>query len=197
VGNEEGSLDIIDCQGGRGGILDHQVGKGEEMNSAENSYQQGVLIDEDSCGFADHVNEDDEKLNTPIAVEEGQRCVMIIGGIQIFMPNSLAEANTSVAHEEVVQQESKKEAMEPNDFEDNCVYDAGAAEERQLARTVKEEEKEQILMSTPTEKEENSDEIAHSLGARDEDVGGLVEQSRTRRWLPRDSHADCRRRDIQ
>jgi hypothetical protein len=26
------------------------------------SGQQGVLIDEDSCGFADHVNEDDEKL---------------------------------------------------------------------------------------------------------------------------------------
>jgi hypothetical protein len=87
------------------------VGKGEEMNSVESSYQKGVLIDEDSCGFADHVNEDDEKLNTPIAVEEDQRCVLIIGGIQIFLPNSPTETNTRVAHEEVVQQESKKEAM--------------------------------------------------------------------------------------
>jgi hypothetical protein len=105
------------------------------MNSAESSYQQGVLMEED------------------------QRCVLIIGGIQIFLPNSPTEANTSVAHEEVVQQESKKEAMGPNDFKANCVCDAGATEERQPARTVKEEEKEQTLMSAPTEKEENSDEL--------------------------------------
>jgi hypothetical protein len=32
------------------------------------------------------------------------------------------------------------------------------------------------------------------MGARDEDVGGLVGQSRTKRWLPRDNHADFRRR---
>jgi hypothetical protein len=130
VGNEEGSLDLIDCQGGRGEIPDRQVGKGEEMNSAESSYQQGVLIDEDSCGFADHMNEDDEKLYTPIAVEEDQRCVLIVGGIQIFLPNSPAETNTRVAHEVVAQRESKKEAMGPNDFKANCVYDAGVAEER-------------------------------------------------------------------
>ena len=49
------------------------------MKSAKSSYQQGVLIDEDSCGFADYVNEDDENLNTPIAAEEDQRCVLIIG----------------------------------------------------------------------------------------------------------------------
>jgi hypothetical protein len=159
VGNEGGSLDLIDYQVGRGGIPECQVGKGEEMNSTESSYQQGVLIDEDSCGFADHVNEDDEKLNTPIAVEEDQRCVLIVGGIQIFLPNSPAETNTRVAHEEVVQQESEKEAMGMNDFKANCVCDAGAAEERQPTRTVKDEEKEQILMSAPTEKEENSDEL--------------------------------------
>jgi hypothetical protein len=75
-------------------------------------------------------------------MEEDQRCVLIIGGIQIFLPNSPAEANTSVSHEEVVQQESKKEAMEPNYFKENCVCDVGAAEERQLARIVKEEEEE-------------------------------------------------------
>jgi hypothetical protein len=48
-------LYIIDFQGGRREILDRQVGKGEEMNSVESSYQQGVLIDVDSCGFAYHV----------------------------------------------------------------------------------------------------------------------------------------------
>jgi hypothetical protein len=87
------------------------LGKGEEMNSVESSYQKGVLIDEHSCGFVDHVNEDDENLNTPIATEEDQRCVLIVGGIQIFLPNSPIETNTRVAHEEVVQQESEKEAM--------------------------------------------------------------------------------------
>jgi hypothetical protein len=150
VGNEGGSLDIIDYQVGRGGIPKCQVGKGEDMNLVESSYQQGVLIDEDSCGFSDHVNEDDENLNIPITAEEDQRCVLIIGGIQIFLPNSPEETNTRVSHEEVVQQESEKEAMGPNDFKANCVCDAGATEERQPSRTVKYEEKEKILMFAPT-----------------------------------------------
>jgi hypothetical protein len=128
VGNEEGSLDLIDFHGGRREISYLQVGKGEEMNSVKSSYQKGVLIDEHSCGFADHVNEDDEKLNTPIAAEEDKRCVLIVGGIQILLPNSPIETNTRVAHEEVVQQESEKEAMRPNDFKYNCVCDAGAIE---------------------------------------------------------------------
>jgi hypothetical protein len=110
VGNEERSGDLIDCQVGREKIPSCRVGKGEEMNSAEISYQQEVSMEED------------------------QRCVLIIGGIQIFLPNSPTEANTSVAHEEVVQQESKKEAMEPNDFKANCVGDAGAVEERQASK---------------------------------------------------------------
>ena len=80
---------------GREKIPSCQVGKGKEMNSVESSYQQGVLMEED------------------------QRCVLIIGGIKLFLQNSPTEANTSVAHEEVVQQESKKEAMEPNDFKSN------------------------------------------------------------------------------
>jgi hypothetical protein len=92
-------------------------------------------------------------------MEGHYRCVPIIGGIQIFLPIILLEASTSVSHEEVVQQQSNKEAMGPNTFKDNCVCDAGAIEERQLARTIKEEEKEHTLMSTPTEKEEHSNEF--------------------------------------
>jgi hypothetical protein len=71
------------------------VGREKEMRLSESlrssevsSCQQGVLIDEDSCGFADHVNEDDEKLNTSITKEEDQRSILIIGGIKIFLPNS-------------------------------------------------------------------------------------------------------------
>jgi hypothetical protein len=49
--------------------------------SEESSYQQGMLtggreaeemphLYEDSCGFVDHVNEDDENSNTPTIKEE-------------------------------------------------------------------------------------------------------------------------------
>jgi hypothetical protein len=65
---------------------------------------------------------------------------MINGGIKIFLSNSLAKASTSVAHEEVLQQESKKEAMGPNDFKGNCVCDAGATKVGQPTETIKEEE---------------------------------------------------------
>jgi len=92
-----------------------------------------VLIDEDSYGFANHVNEDNEKLNTPIAAEEDHRCILIIGGIEIFLPSSPVEARA-------------------------CVADA-TTEERQPAETIKEEEKERILMYAPIEKEWNSDEL--------------------------------------
>jgi hypothetical protein len=118
VGKEEGSLHIIEFHGGRREIPYRQVGEGEEMNSVESSYQKRVLIDEHSCGFAEQVNEDNEKLNTPIGAEEDQRCVLIVGGIQIFLQNSPIETNTRVAHEEVVQQKSEKEAMWTNAFND-------------------------------------------------------------------------------
>jgi hypothetical protein len=42
VGNEKGSVDLINFQEGRGGIPIFQVGKGEEMISVESSFQ-GVL----------------------------------------------------------------------------------------------------------------------------------------------------------
>jgi hypothetical protein len=91
-----------------------------------------VLIDGDSCGFVDHVNGDDEKLNTSITKEEDQRSILIIGGIKIFLTSS--QVKTS-AHDE-----------------------SEAEEERQPAETVKEEEMEQTLMSTPVGEDEHSEE---------------------------------------
>jgi hypothetical protein len=92
-----GSVDLIDYQVGRREIPNFQVGRGKEMRLSESlrilevsSCQQGVMIGEDSCGFADHVNEDDEKLNTLTIQEEDQRSILIIGGIRIFLPNSLS-----------------------------------------------------------------------------------------------------------
>jgi hypothetical protein len=108
VGNEKRSVDLIDCQEGRGDIAIFQVGKGEKMSSAKSSFQQGALTDgkeakerphpyEDSCGIARHVNEDDEKLNTSITKEEDHRSILVIGGIKIFLQRSQGEAIISVA----------------------------------------------------------------------------------------------------
>jgi hypothetical protein len=43
------------------------------------------------------VNEDDEKLRTSIIEEKDQRTVMIIGGVEIFLPRDRGEASTYVA----------------------------------------------------------------------------------------------------
>jgi hypothetical protein len=98
VGNEKGSVDLVNCQEGRGDIPNFQVGKGEEMSSAESSCQQGVLTDgeeeerphpyEDSCRTASHVNEDDDKLKTSITEEKDQRSILVIGGVEIFLPSN-------------------------------------------------------------------------------------------------------------
>jgi hypothetical protein len=98
------------------------------VNLAESSYQQGEMME------GDH------------------KCIMIIGGIKIFLPNSPVEASTSVSHEKVMQQESKKEAMGPNDFKYNFVCDAGATEEGKLVVTVM--MKDHILESFQGEEEE-------------------------------------------
>jgi hypothetical protein len=96
VGNDKRSGYLINYQEGSGEIPIFQVGKGEEMSSTKSSCQQGELTDgkeveershpyEDSCGISSHMNEDDEKLNTPIAEEEDHRTILVIGGIKIFL----------------------------------------------------------------------------------------------------------------
>ena len=48
---------------------------------------------------ADHVNEDDEKLNTLTIQEEDHRSILIIGGIKTFLPDSPVEARSCVTDE--------------------------------------------------------------------------------------------------
>jgi hypothetical protein len=61
---------------------------------------------------------------------------------------------------EVMQQTSEEDSMGPIVFKTNHACVAGAEEERQIAETVKEEEKEKILKSSQEMKEEeNSDKI--------------------------------------
>jgi hypothetical protein len=61
VGNEKGSVDLIDCQVGRGDIPNFQVGKGEEMSSIESSRQQGELTDEEEAEERPHSDEDSHR----------------------------------------------------------------------------------------------------------------------------------------
>jgi hypothetical protein len=74
-----------------------------------------------------HVNEDDDKLKNFVTEEEDQTNILIIGGVEIFLPSSQGKAITGVSY----------------------------AIERQTVETVM-EEKEQILKSVPTEGEEHS-----------------------------------------
>ena len=96
MGNDKRSVDLINYQEARGEIPIFQVGKREEMSSTKISCQQGALTDgkeveershpyEYSCGISSHMNEDDEKLNTPIAEEEDHRTILVIEGIEIFL----------------------------------------------------------------------------------------------------------------
>jgi hypothetical protein len=79
VGNEMGSLDLIDCQVGSRKFPNCHVGRGKEMrlseslmNLEESSNQQGVLTSED------------------------QKSILMIGGIRVFLPHNPVEASESV-----------------------------------------------------------------------------------------------------
>jgi hypothetical protein len=103
VGNEMGSDGLIDSQVGRRKFPNCQMGRGKEMrlskslmNSEESSNQQGVLTG------------------------GNQKSILMIGGIQVFLPSNPVEVRACVADE--------------------------ATEERQPTETVMEEEVEQTLM---------------------------------------------------
>jgi hypothetical protein len=108
VGNEKGSMDLVNCQVGRRDIPDFQVGKDEEMRSDESSHQR-MLIDEEEAegiphsegylhGVASRVNEDDEKLQTSTIEEKDQGSILIIGGVEIFLPSGRGEASIDVVN---------------------------------------------------------------------------------------------------
>jgi hypothetical protein len=59
--------------------------------------QVQLTEDEDSCGFPNHVNEDDDKLKTFTIREADLRSLIMIGGIEIFLPLAQEEAEIWVA----------------------------------------------------------------------------------------------------
>jgi hypothetical protein len=95
------------------------------------------------------VNEDYDKLNTSTLKEEYKRYILIIGGISISLPRILVDASTCVAHEELMEEESREEAIGPNVFKTNSLSKtAGAGEKIQPTKTVMEEAKENTLKSS-------------------------------------------------
>jgi hypothetical protein len=108
VGNKMRSEDLIDCQGGSREIPYCQEGKGEKMSLEMSSYQQGQMTE-----------------------EKDQKDILIIGGIQIFLPGSPVEVRV-------------------------CVVDI-AAIERQPTETIMEKELEQIPEATQEEGKEHSE----------------------------------------
>jgi hypothetical protein len=111
-----GSLDLIDYQVGSRKLPYCQVGKGGKMNSEESSDQQGVLTG------------------------EGQKYILIIGGIEVFLPSIPVEAR-------------------------GCVVDT-TTECGQPTNTVMDEEMEQTLMSTLEEGDRHSEEWLKSFGQK-------------------------------
>jgi hypothetical protein len=94
---------------------------------------------------------------------------MMIGGNGIFLPNRPVEASMSVAHEEVRQQASEKEAMVPNVLKYNSLCTVGSTKERKLEDIVMEEEKEKTLKSSQgRNKEEHSIELLKNFSKGDE-----------------------------
>jgi hypothetical protein len=57
------------------------------------------------------VNEDDDKLKTFTIREEYQMSLLMIGGIQIFLPHSLVEAEISIANVEATTTEARQPAV--------------------------------------------------------------------------------------
>jgi hypothetical protein len=66
----------------------------------------------DIHGTVNHVNEDDEKLRTSTIEDKDQRTILIIGGVEIFLPSSLGEASADVSDATEGQQDETVMEME-------------------------------------------------------------------------------------
>jgi hypothetical protein len=95
-----------------------------------------------------------------VITEEDQRCIMIIGGIGIFLPSSLVEASACIACEEVMQQESMEEAMGPIGFKINSLCIVGTREYIYPVEVVMKKEIEKTFTSSQEiEEEKHSDKV--------------------------------------
>jgi hypothetical protein len=107
---QEGSGNIEDCQEGRGSVLNCQVGRDEQLrpsvglNNSEMSWNQpGELAKQEGS----KVNMDQQVQLTE--VKEHQDDILMIGGIQLFLPSAQEEAKISVINAATTEEQSQLE----------------------------------------------------------------------------------------
>jgi hypothetical protein len=80
------------------------VGKGEEMSLVESSLTdeeevgERPQLDGDSCRTMIRVNEDYEKLQNSIIKEKDNGSILIVRGVEIFLPSGRGEASIDVTN---------------------------------------------------------------------------------------------------
>jgi hypothetical protein len=100
-------LKISNFQEGRDENYDFQVGKEEEMRLCESlrnlersSYQQGVLTQMEETRLSKSLmNSGESSYHQGVLTEEDHKCILMIGGIGIFLPSSPTEANAASIRE--------------------------------------------------------------------------------------------------
>jgi hypothetical protein len=107
---QEGRGNIEDCQEGRGSVLNCQVGRDEQLrpsvglNNSEMSWNQpGELAKQEGS----KVNMDQQV--QLIEVKEHQDDILMIGGIQLFLPSAQEEAKISVINVATAEEQSQLE----------------------------------------------------------------------------------------
>jgi hypothetical protein len=121
-----------------------------------------VLISEGSCGFENHVNEEDDKLKTCTIQKEDQKNILMIGGIQVFLPDSPIEVRACVVDAETEGGYPTETVKENEKMEQTLMFSQGEEEEH-LAELLKifsqevETEMTATLESAIEEEEENMD----------------------------------------
>jgi hypothetical protein len=105
---------LKDYQEGSRIIPNGQVGRDEQIRLQEGLIKSEVSLNqpkeltekEGSCGSPIHVNEDDDKLKTCTIREEYQMDLLMVGGIQIFLPFAADYVEVCIADVEVATTEA-------------------------------------------------------------------------------------------
>jgi hypothetical protein len=148
VGNEMGSLDFIDFQVGSRKFPNFQVGKGKGVRLSESlrdsgvsSNQQGVLIGED------------------------HKRILMIGGIQVFLPHSPVEASEGVANGATRGGQPTETVKEEEEMEQTLTFPQEAENEHSTKwlKILSQEVGQEITVVLETVEEEEEEEEANNM----------------------------------
>jgi hypothetical protein len=125
LGNERRLLrDLEDCQEGSGSILNCQVGRDEQMRLSEGLINSEMKLDQ----------------QVQLKAVEDQRNLLMIGGIEVFLPFSQEEAEQStvtVREEELEQTLEAAQEREENEHSEERLNDFSQGAEREEVAALK------------------------------------------------------------